>query len=394
MAKTIITNSEGMKTPFLRGILTSSLLNAGVEFNTAYEMASKIRHQISEKQEITTSDLRDIIISQLKNIVAKEVIERFLSAANIASTIMITCDKRDPEPFSRGQHRLCMESCGLSSDDAASITKTIYNELLNRGYTEISSNKLGRMTYNLLLSEMGEKTAERYLVWADFLHSDRPLLLLIGGTAGAGKSTIATEVGHRFGIVRTQSTDMLREVMRMMTPQRLLPVLHASSYNAWKVQPNIGANEVVTTQLLVNGYLRQAELLSVACEAIINRALKEKVSLILEGVHINPDLIEKIPRDENVIIIPIMLTVLKSGKLKDHIKGRGKQVPERRSRRYLEHFNEIWELQSYLMAEADRHKIPIVSNTNREKTIQEVMTTINDFLFTHCSHDLNKIFPV
>lgn len=394
MAKTIIKNSEGMKTPFLRGILTSSLLNAGVEFNTAYEMASKIRHQISEKQEITTSDLRDIIISQLKNIVAKEVIERFLSAANIASTIMITCDKRDPEPFSRGQHRLCMESCGLSSDDAASITKTIYNELLNRGYTEISSNKLGRMTYNLLLSEMGEKTAERYLVWADFLHSERPLLLLIGGTAGAGKSTIATEVGHRFGIVRTQSTDMLREVMRMMTPQRLLPVLHASSYNAWKVQPNIGANEVVTTQLLVNGYLRQAELLSVACEAIINRALKEKVSLILEGVHINPDLIEKIPRDENVIIIPIMLTVLKSGKLKDHIKGRGKQVPERRSRRYLEHFNEIWELQSYLMAEADRHKIPIVSNTNREKTIQEVMTTINDFLFTHCSHDLNKIFPV
>jgi len=394
MAKTIIKNSEGMKTPFLRGILTSSLLNAGVEFNTAYEMASKIRHQISEKQEITTSDLRDIIINQLKNIVEKEVIERFLSATNISSTIMITCDKRDPEPFSRGQHRLCMESCGLSSDDAASITKTIYNELLNRGYSEISSNKLGRMTYNLLLSEMGEKMAERYLVWTDFLHSERPLLLLIGGTAGAGKSTIATEVGHRFGIVRTQSTDMLREVMRMMTPQRLLPVLHASSYNAWKVQPNVGKNEVMTAQLLINGYLRQAELLSVACEAIINRALKEKVSLILEGVHINPDLIEKIPRDKNVIIIPIMLTVLKAGKLKEHIKGRGKQVPERRSKRYLEHFNEIWELQSYLMAEADRHKVPIVSNSNREKTIQEVMTTINDVLFAHCSHDINKIFPV
>ncbi|MCK5665255.1 MAG: hypothetical protein KAI17_17330, partial [Thiotrichaceae bacterium] len=143
MAKTSITNSEGMKTPFLRGILTSSLLNAGVEFNLAYETASKIRHQISEKQEITTSELRSIIINHLEDNVEKEVIERFLSATHTSSTIMITCDKRNPEPFSRGQHRLCMESCGLSNDDATSITSTIYNELLNRGYSELSSNELG-----------------------------------------------------------------------------------------------------------------------------------------------------------------------------------------------------------------------------------------------------------
>ncbi len=394
MAKTSITNSEGMKTPFLRGILTSSLLNAGVEFNLAYETASKIRHQISEKQEITTSELRSIIINHLDDNVEKEVIERFLSATHTSSTIMITCDKRNPEPFSRGQHRLCMESCGLSNDDATSITSTIYNELLNRGYSELSSNELGRMTYQLLLSEMGEKTAERYLVWADFLHSERPLLLLIGGTAGVGKSTVATEVGHRFGIVRTQSTDMLREVMRMMTPQPLSPVLHASSFNAWKVQPNVGMNEKMTDELLINGYLRQAELLSVACEAIISRALKEKVSLILEGVHVNPTLFEKIPQNNEVIIVPIMLSVLKSGKLKEFIKGRGKDVPQRRSKRYLEHFTEIWELQSFLMAEADRHNVPIVSNTNREKTIQAVMITINDFLFPHFSHDIEKIFPL
>ena len=287
-----------------------------------------------------------------------------------------------------------MESCGLSSDDASSITSTIYNDLLNRGYSEISSNKLGRMTYNLLVSEMGKKIAERYLVWSDFLHSERPLLLLIGGTAGVGKSTIATEVGHRFGIVRTQSTDMLREVMRMMTPPSLSPVLHASSYNSWKVQPNVGKNDVMTEELLINGYLRQAELLSVACEAIINRALKEKVSLILEGVHVNPGLVKKIPQDNEVIIVPIMLSVLKASKLREYIKGRGKDVPERRSKRYLDHFTEIWELQSYLMAEADHHKVPIVSNTNKEKAIQEVMTTINDFLFPHFSHDLDTIFPV
>ena len=54
MAKIIIKNSEGMQTPFLRGILTSSLLDAGVEFNLAYELATKIRNLINAYSCMTT----------------------------------------------------------------------------------------------------------------------------------------------------------------------------------------------------------------------------------------------------------------------------------------------------------------------------------------------------
>jgi len=393
MAKIIVKNSEGMKSPFLKGILTSSLLDAGIDFNLAYEMAGDIKQQINEKRQVTTTELRDIIIEQLKDSSDEEVIERYLAGPNIPSTIMIKSAGGEAIPFSRAQHRLCIESSGLSSDESASITMNIYKDLLNSGDTEISNNQLGRLTYQLLLSKMGTKAAERYLVWADFLHSGRPLLLFIGGTAGVGKSTIATEVGHRFGIIRTQSTDMLREVMRMMTPERLSPVLYASSYNAWKAQPNINSDTEMTEQLLISGYLSQAKLLSVACDAIIKRAIKEKVSLILEGVHIYPDMLNNIPKDDNVIIAPIMLSVLKAATLKDHIKGRGKEVPERRSKRYLEDFNEIWEIQSYLMAEADNYNIPIVSNINRDRAIQEVLKAINDILFPHFSHDIDKVFP-
>ena len=131
-----------------------------------------------------------------------------------------------------------------------------------------------------------------------------------------------------------------------------------------------------------------------ACEAIINRAIQEKVSLILEGVHIHPILIEKIATKDTAIVVPIMLSVLKAGKLKEHIKGRGKEVPERRSKRYMEHFTEIWDLQSFLMAEADRCNIPIVSNIDKKKAIQDVMKTINNKLYPHFSHDVETIFPV
>ena len=37
---------------------------------------------------------------------------------------------------------------------------------------------------------------------------------------------------------------MLREVMRTMIPQRLLPVLHASSFNAWQELPVYGDHDV------------------------------------------------------------------------------------------------------------------------------------------------------
>ena len=393
MSKTIVKNSEGMQTPFLRGILTSSLMDVGIEFDQAYFLASKIRQLINDKQQVTTLELRDIVISKLKGEVAQDIIECFTSTTSNESTIMVTDAEKVSVPFSRAQHRLCMESCGLSSFESNSITLTIYNNLLARGADEISSNELGRMTYQLLLSELDENVAKRYLIWSDFLHSGHPLIILIGGTAGVGKSTIATEVGHRFGIVRTQSTDMLREVMRIMTPQRLSPVLHTSSYNAWKAQPGIDTDEPMTEQLVVDGYLRQAELLSVACEAILNRAIKEQVSIILEGVHFHPGLLEILPNMESAIVAPIMLSVLKAGKLKERLKGRGLKVLERRSERYLKHFAEIWELQSFLMAEADRHNVPIVSNIDKERAIQDVMENINDILFPYFSYDIDKVFP-
>jgi len=67
MSKIIIKNSEGMQTPFLRGILTSSLLDAGVEFNLAYDLSTRIRHLINDKREITTKELRELILAQLEN---------------------------------------------------------------------------------------------------------------------------------------------------------------------------------------------------------------------------------------------------------------------------------------------------------------------------------------
>jgi 2-phosphoglycerate kinase len=181
-------------------------------------------------------------------------------------------------------------------------------------------------------------------------------------------------LASRLDIVRTQSTDMLREVMRIMMPKQLIPVLHTSSFTAWTALPGQPKSiQEVSDTLLVNGYRSQADLLAVAIEAVIQRALREQVSLILEGVHIHPAFMEKLEKDHDAIVIPVMLGILKRKQLQRRIHGRGTDAPQRRGDRYLKHFDEIWRLQSYLLSEADNANIPIVANSNRDKVFREIM---------------------
>jgi 2-phosphoglycerate kinase len=256
----------------------------------------------------------------------------------------------------------------------------MYLHLRRDGKTELSSAVLGRLTHRWLRRDPGPEAARRYLAWTAYRRSDRPLVVLIGGTVGCGKSTIATEVASRLGIVRIQSTDMLREVMRMMLPERLLPVLHTSSFNAWQVLPLARGSRGDRDALVAEGYRSQAELVSVPCEAVVRRALQEQVSLVLEGVHVQPDLAGRLPAADEAIVVPLVLAVLSPEQLQRRLRGRGELTPQRRAHRYLRQFDAIWSLQGHILAEADRLGVPIIPNDERMRAVQAVLSTVVDAL--------------
>jgi len=377
MAKIFVEGREdNTRVPFLRGILIRSLQDSGLSFDAAYELATEIRNDLGETALITTHDLRQKTLDLLKARSGQDVITRYEKKKR---SFAIQVEQRDGQlaPFSRLEYQHCLENIGLTSEEAMDIVATVYKHLVDRRIEMLSSRRLGELTYRYLRqsSELGPAVAHRWLVWRDFINSGRPLIYLIGGTAGCGKSTIATMLANRLDIVRSQSTDMLREVMRIMMPEQLVPVLHTSSFTAWTAlpgQPETISNEVSET-LLVTGYRSQADLLAVAIEAVIQRALRERVSLIMEGVHIHPAMVEKLAIDNDAIVMPIMLGVLKRKQLQRRIRGRGTDVPQRRADRYLKHFDEIWRLQSYLLSEADRADIPIVVNRDRDRVFREIM---------------------
>ena len=391
--KTIVINErEGTRIPFLRGILTRSLLDSGLPFEEAFEMATRVREDFADSQEIPSAKIRSAICGLLKEAGQREVLESYRVQVVAPARIVVRNPSGASSAFSRGKHELYLQAAGIKPDRAESTTNRIFEVLLAAGVDSITTRQLGYLTYLCLEQEVSKKAAKRYLLWSEYQRSARPLAVLICGTMGSGKSTIASEVAHVLDIVRIQSTDMLREVMRMMIPKRLLPVLHKSSFTAWKTLPAKNAADRDWEQLVVDGYRSQADLLAVPCVAVLHRAVEEGVPLILEGVHTHPDLMQRMPEDTGVILVHVTLAVLKTKELRARLRGRGAEVPQRRSKRYLKNFDSIWSLQSYLLSEADRCNVPIITNHDREKAVWQIVQQVSFELARHFDGTPEDIF--
>ncbi len=377
MSKILVeTSGEDNQVPFLRGILIRSLQDAGINFDDALEFATAIRSELDDVSVITTDDLRDRVISGLKKSFRPDLVQRYEGRKQ---PFMIQVEANDGQfsAFSLSEYCKCLETIGLKADEAKSVAEAVSVHLLKRETGNIQSGYIAYFTYRLLRQskDFGPAVAHRWLVWRDFIDSGRSLIFMIGGTAGCGKSTTATDLASRLNIVRTQSTDMLREVMRAMVPSHLQPMLYESSYTAWKKLPHSNDHQMTQEELLIDGYCTQADIMSVAIKAVIQRALRENVSLILEGVHVHPAYVENLVESKDAVVIPIMLGVIKRKKLQRRISGRSTKVPQRRAAKYLEHFESIWGLQTYLLSEADKVNCTIIINDSRDDVLREIMLT-------------------
>lgn len=392
MGISVIDQTENTRVPFLRGILTRSLQEAGLPFAEAYDIANQVRKKLNSDAEISTQELTDLVAELLSEKNYTDVHEQYTKSPQDQMPIRVLDRDGQPHPFSKGHLSQSLEICALPSEECYTITSLLERQLINTGTTELTSTELARITHQFLLEHEPPEMAQRYLTWVEFSRSGRPLILLVGGTTGSGKSTMSSEVAHRLNIVRTQSTDMLREVMRLMVPQRLLPALHVSSFNAWQTLPSRDDNPVSFDTHFIDGYLTQARKVAVGIEGVLQRAEREKVSLILEGVHVFPGLQEQWMHQTDAVMVPFILAVLKRKQLRNQLKGRGQQVSSRRSERYLENFEEIWELQSFLLSEADRHQIPIIPNVERQESIRLIMETISEYLAREYTGTPERVF--
>ena len=196
--------------------------------------------------------------------------------------------------------------------------------------------------------------------------TDRPLVVLIGGATGTGKSTVATEIAYRLGITRLTSTDSIRQTLRAFFSHEFMPTIHYSSFSAGEAIPD-------ADDPLVAGFLEQSRNVLVGVNASIERALQEGWSIIFEGVHLVPGLLPA--RLEGALVCPCILTIEDEDEHARHFFSRN-AGSERPLASYLDHFAEIRRLQTFIVGRAEREGVPVIENESAEQTSADVIELV------------------
>ena len=98
---------------------------------------------------------------------------------------------------------------------------------------------------------------DSFLSRCRFNDSGEPLIILLGGATGTGKSTLATRLAYLLDIVRTQSTDMMREIIRCYLVPHVAPTLGYSSFDAWRGLPQVEGSAASAQDPVIAGFLAQ-----------------------------------------------------------------------------------------------------------------------------------------
>ena len=138
----------------------------------------------------------------------------------------------DGLPFSKGLLARTLTGTGISTDRAYELAVAAEADIAQSGREAISFERLGELARETLGEEDGATTMHRLRRFQDLYDLDVPLILLVGGATGTGKSTVATDVAYRLGITRVTSTDFVRQTMRAFFSQEFMPAIHYSSFEA------------------------------------------------------------------------------------------------------------------------------------------------------------------
>lgn len=175
-----------------------------------------------------------------------------------------------------------------------------------------------------------------------------PRLLVIAGATGTGKSTASVQLAASNNFARLLSTDAIREIMRVTDKERSVPSLHRSSFSRGD------SGEPVLD------WLETCQAVETGIVATIDRARREGIDLLIEGVHINPsERLLRSWREAGGIAIGLVMAVGEEDRHRSMIRSRDAHS-FRRADRYLAAFPRIRAIQDGLIERAKIASWPIV----------------------------------
>ena len=269
-------------------------------------------------------------------------------------------------PYSKGLMASRVMVTGLSPLRSYEVAERIEEVLAGRGASSVSTDELNAHATGVLEEVAGDRYAKNFVRWQQVERLDMPLVILIGGATGVGKSTIATQLAARLGVVRVVATDAIREVMRALFSKELMPTLYTSSFDAGTAlrEPAPRGDDRV-----IVGFREQTAAVAVGLRALLDRAAVEGLSLIVEGAHVVPGFLDVEPYRDRFVPVPLIVTVDDEEVHRTHFAIRAMDVAGRAGDRYAKGLPNIRKVQKYIRSQALAHGVPVIRNYSLDQAI-------------------------
>ena len=357
--------------PFMRGIVVHSLMARGIPFEEAYRTADQVRERLRGRSVIPKEELAKAIFE----ICGPPQVHPVEPALPAGDEITITGMGRGL-PFSKGILSQSLLAAAIDPHDAFEVAREIERALVSRGEREVDRRELRGLAYRVLGERIGAEAARRYLVWRKYQHPERPVMILLGGAAGVGKTSLALEVAHRLGIGRVLSTDSIRQIMRLMLSPAIAPAIHGSSYDAHRLL----SSERKSADRVIGGFREQAATVSVGIRASLERAVNENASLVMDGVSLVPGLVDLEPFSQIADVIFLVVGTLDEEAFSNRFAARATETQYRPPHRYLENLDSILKIQDHFLELAERFEVPIVDNISFDRSVLLIIRHVTDTL--------------
>jgi 2-phosphoglycerate kinase len=275
------------------------------------------------------------------------------------------------EPYSKGLMARALMRVGVSAVRAYEVARRIEQDMLSRKQDSIELDRAEELAEDVLGENKGVDAVRRLRRYSELAELDLPIIVLIGGATGTGKSTVATEVAYRLGVTRVTSTDFVRQTLRAFFSPEFMPSIHHSSFEAGRALRSAEAEEV---DPLLHGFLDQTRNVLVGVNAAIERSLAEGWSTVLEGVHLVPGMTAPIA---DALVVQCVLAIHSEDAHASHfwirdIASEGARALDK----YLDHLGDIRYLQDYIVERAEREDVPVIWNQDREGATSAVLELV------------------
>jgi 2-phosphoglycerate kinase len=267
-------------------------------------------------------------------------------------------------PYSRGLMARALMAVGVAPDRAYALARRLGDDLASRNTDVVELDRLECLAVESLGEVEGSEAVRQLRRYQELRELEMPLVILVGGATGTGKSTVATETAHRLGITRVTSTDFIRQTIRAYFPPSEMPSVHVSSFEA-------GGDDGVT----VDGFLDQTRRVLVGVSAAVERALTEGWSMAIEGVHLVPGLVPT--AIEGALLVHAVLHVESVEEHRSHFVVRDVATGGSRTlEKYLDGFAEIRLLQELIVDRARREGVPVIDSTSLDAATGELLDLV------------------